>query len=145
MLNWLMNAQIFSKIDLQNAYHWICIVKKNEWKTVFQTWYEHFKYNILLFELCNVLMIFQIYINKILQKLLNIFYIIYLDDIFVFSKNKVQHMKHLQLVMNRLWKHKFYVKLIKYKFFITEMKFLKFIMSMNEMSMNFSWIDIVMN
>ena len=83
-------------------------------------------------------MIFQIYINKILQKLLNIFCIVYLNDILVFLKNKTQHMKHLQFIMNKLQKYKFYVKLIKYKFFITKMKFLKFIVSVNEMSMNFS-------
>ena len=90
-------------------------------------------------------MIFQIYINKILQKLLNIFYIVYLNNILVFSKNKIQHTKHLWFVMNRFWKYKLYVKLIKYKFFITEMKFLKFIVNVNKMSMNFSWIDTVVN
>ena len=140
-----MSAQIFFKIDLQNAYYWICIVKKNEWKTMFQIQYKHFEYNVLFFELYNASIIFQIYINKILQKLLNIFYIIYLNDILVFLKNKVQHVKHLQLIMNKLQKHKFYIKLIKYKFFITKMKFLKFIMSMNRMSMNFSQIDIIIN
>ena len=63
-------------------------------------------------------MIFQVYINKILQKLLNIFCIIYLNNILVFLKNKTQHVKHLQLIMNRFQKYKLYVKLIKYKFFI---------------------------
>src|SRR5204862_2743553 len=105
---------------------------------MFQTQYEYFEYNILFFKLCNVLTIFQIYINKTLQKLLNIFCIIYLDNIFVFSKNKIQHAKHLQFIMNKLQKHKLYVKIIKYKFFIIKMKFLKFIMSMNRVSMNFS-------
>ena len=62
---------------------------------MFQTQYKHFEYIVLLFELCNILIIFQIYINKILQKLLNIFYIIYLNDILVFSKNKAQYAKHL--------------------------------------------------
>src|SRR6266480_8165987 len=112
---------------------------------MFQTQYEYFKYNVLFFELCNALTIFQIYINKILQKLLNIFCIIYLNDILVFLKNKVQHTKHLQLIMNKFQKHKLYVKLIKYKFFITEMKFLRFIVSMNKISMNFSQINIITN
>src|SRR5947207_10790810 len=112
---------------------------------MFQTQYKHFEYNVLFFELCNASIIFQIYINKTLQKLLNIFYIIYLDDILVFLKNKTQHMKHLQLVMNKLQKHKLYVKLIKCKFFITKMKFLKFIVSMNRISINFNQINTVAN
>src|SRR2546421_6012856 len=110
---------------------------------MFQTQYKYFEYIILLFKLYNALIIFQIYINKILQRLLNIFYIIYLNDILVFSKNKAQHTKYLQLIMNKLQKHKLYVKIIKCKFFITEMKFLKFIMSMNRVSMNFSQINII--
>ena len=77
--------------------------------------------------------------------MLNIFCIIYLNNILVFLKNKTQHVKHLWFIMNRLWKHKFYVKLIKYKFFITEMKFLKFIVNVNRISMNFSQIDIIVN
>ena len=133
-----MSIQIFFKIDLQNAYHQIHIAERNKWKIIFQIQYKHFKYNVLFFELYNVLMIFQIYINKTLQKLLNIFCIIYLNNILVFLKNKAQHAKHLQLIMNKLQKHKLYIKLIKYKFFITKMKFLKFIVSVNEMSMNFS-------
>ena len=140
-----MNAQIFSKINLQNAYHQIHIAEENEWKTAFQTWYKHFKYTVLFFELCNTSVIFQIYINKILQRLLNIFCIIYLNNILVFSKNKAQHAKHLQLIMNRLWKHKLYVKKIKYKFFIMKMKFLRFIVSMNRVSMNLSQINIIIN
>ena len=143
MLNQLISAQIFSKIDLQNAYHQIHIMKENKWKITFWTWYRYFKYNVLFFKLCNASAIFQIYINKTLQKLLNIFCIIYLNNILVFLKNKIQHVKHLQLIMNRLQKHKLYIKLIKYKFFITKMKFLKFIINMNEISMNFSWIDII--
>src|SRR5204862_8082403 len=112
---------------------------------MFQIQYEHFEYTVLFFELCNALMIFQIYINKTLQKLLNIYCIIYLNNILVFLKNKAQHVKHLQLIMNRLQKHKLYVKLIKYKFFITEMKFLRFIVSVNEMSINFNQINTVVN
>ena len=112
---------------------------------MFQTQYEHFEYIVLFFELCNALTIFQIYINKILQRLLNIFCIIYLNDILVFSKNKVQHAKHLQLIMNKFWKHKLYVKKIKCKFFIMKMKFLKFIMNVNEVLMNFSQINIITN
>ncbi len=40
------------------------------------------------FRLTNVPVIFQRYINKILTEKLNIFVIVYLDDIFIYTKNK---------------------------------------------------------
>ncbi len=40
------------------------------------------------FRLTNALATFQEYINKILVEKLNIFVIIYLDNIFIYTKNK---------------------------------------------------------
>lgn len=39
------------------------------------------------FKLSNTLVSFQGYINKILAKKFNIFVIVYLDDIFIYTKN----------------------------------------------------------
>ena len=48
----------------------------------------------MLFELFNTLASFQDYINKILAKKLDIFVIVYLDNIFIYIKNPGQdHMK----------------------------------------------------
>ena len=52
----------------------------------FQTWYNHFKYQIMSFRLSNALASFQDYINKILAEKLDIFVIMYLDDIFIYIK-----------------------------------------------------------
>ncbi len=40
------------------------------------------------FELTNTLIIFQGYINKILVEKLDVFIIVYLDNIFIYTKNK---------------------------------------------------------
>ncbi len=42
----------------------------------------------MLFGLINVLAMFQDYINKILVGKINVFVIVYLDDIFIYTKNK---------------------------------------------------------
>ena len=42
----------------------------------------------MLFGLTNVPAMFQSYINQILAKKLNIFVIVYLDNIFIYIKNK---------------------------------------------------------
>lgn len=48
------------------------------------------------FELFNILVSFQRYINKIFIKKLNIFFIVYLDDILVYTKDFGQ--PHIEVV-----------------------------------------------
>ena len=58
LLDWLSDLTVFSKIDLQNIYHKICIYQNDEWKTVFHTWYRHFEYQVVSFDLINISVIF---------------------------------------------------------------------------------------
>ena len=53
----------------------------------FQTWYSHFKYQVMLFRLSNAIASFQGYIIKILAEKFDIFVIVYLDDIFIYTKD----------------------------------------------------------
>ena len=57
---------------------------------VFQTRYGYFEYQIILFKLSNALVSFQGYIKKIPAKKLNIFIIVYLDDILIYIDNPGQ-------------------------------------------------------
>ena len=57
------------------------------WKTAFQTRYSHFEYQVMSFGLSNAPASFQGYINKILAKKLDIFVIVYLDNIFIYTKD----------------------------------------------------------
>ena len=64
------------------------IKEGDEWKTAFRTCYGHFEYQIMPFRLTNALATFQGYINKILAEKLNVFVIVYLDDILIYIENK---------------------------------------------------------
>ena len=70
-----------------SAYHQMRIYKRSEQKTAFQTRYNYFKY-VMLFKLINALAIFQGYINKIFIEKLDVFVIVYLDNIFIYIKDK---------------------------------------------------------
>ncbi len=63
---------------------------------MFHTHYDHFEYMIMLFNLINIFIIFQTYINKILTELLNDFYVIYLNDILIFFIKKTDHVNHIK-------------------------------------------------
>ena len=53
MLNRLLKARVFTKLDLRDAYYRLWIKEGNEWKTAFKTRYGHFKYLVMPFRLAN--------------------------------------------------------------------------------------------
>ena len=67
--------------------------------------------------LTNALITFQAYINKALQGLVDDFYIVYLDDILVFSKAKEEYDLYLQYIYQRLREAELYAKPSKYQFY----------------------------
>ena len=77
--------------------------------------------------LTNASAMFQAYINKALQGLVNDFCIVYLDNILVFSKTKEEHDKHLQRICQRLREAELYAKPSKCQFYQQKLEFLGFI------------------
>jgi hypothetical protein len=62
-----------------------------------------------------------------LSRIINYFIIIYLDDIFIYSKPGEDYYAYVRIVIKRLRKYKLYAKLSKYFFNIKEVEFLGFI------------------
>ena len=142
-LDRLNKVKQFTKLNLKNAYHCLRIQREDEWKTTFCTRYDHFKYMIMSFDLINTSVIFQTYINKILTKLLNDFWVVYLNNILIFFVEKTDHVDHMKQILNRLRKFKLYASLKKCEFFITKVNFLEFFIFIESISMNSSRIDII--
>ncbi len=101
-LNQLSEVKMFIKLDLKNAYHCIRIKKDNEWKTAFCTYYSHFKYIVMSFRLINALTTFQAYINKALTELVNVFCVIYLNDILIYFSSLEEHQSHVKQILKWL-------------------------------------------
>lgn len=112
----LQGATIFTKLDLRNAYHLVQIHEGDEWKTAFNTPSGHYEYLVMLFGL-------QCLVNE-LRDLLNHFVFVYLDDILIFSKNREEHVSHVQAVLKRLLHHSLFVKAQKYQFHAESVSFL---------------------
>ena len=83
----LDRAKQFIQLDLTSVYHQIRIKEGDKWKTAFQTRYGHFEYQVMPFGLTNAPGSFQGYVNKILAEKLDIFVIVYLDDILIYIKD----------------------------------------------------------
>jgi len=95
------------------------------------------------FGLTNAPATFQAYINKALSGLLDIIYMVYLNNIIVYSNNYKAYMHHVRIVLERLREYKLYINLKKCLFYITSIDFLGFIISVNGMSMEKSWVDAI--
>ncbi len=78
-------ARIYSKIDLKHAYHLVCIAEGDEPKMAFQTHYGSFEWRVMPFRLSNAPAVFQQFINNVLEGLLDVCAIGYIDDILVYS------------------------------------------------------------
>ena len=86
-LNRLERAKQFTQLDLTGAYYRMRICEGDELKTAFRTQYGHFKYQVMLLGLTNASASFQGYIYKIFVEKLDIFVIIYLDNILIYIKD----------------------------------------------------------
>ena len=142
-LNRLSEVKYFIKLNLKDAYHQIHIKKGDEWKTVFCMHYSHFEYMIMSFELVNAPATFQAYINWVLVRLIDIFCVIYLNDILIYSETLNQHHKHVKEVLERLWKFQLYASLKKCEFSMQKVKFLRFIISITGVVMNLCRVEII--
>ena len=98
------------------------------------------------FRLLNAPASFQGYINKILAKKLNIFVIIYLDNILIYTENEDQgHDEAVWWVLNLLWKNGLFVNLKKCQFYQDKVRFLKNVVSANGVQIEDKRIKTVKN
>lgn len=79
------------------------------------------------FRLTNTPTTFQAYINCILSDLLDIYYIVYLDNILIYSNSEDEHIEYIRKVLERLCMYKLYCTPEKYKFYIDIVGFLGFV------------------
>ena len=84
LLDRLGRAKQSTQLDLTSIYYRMRIREEYERKTAFSTWYGYFEYQVMFFGLTNTPASFQEYINKIFTEKLDIFVIVYLDDILIY-------------------------------------------------------------
>ncbi len=145
ILDCLSGVHVFTKIDVKNAYYCLQIRDEDEWKTAFQTRYRIFEYLVMPFGLTNASASFQSYINGVLRPYFDITAIVYLDDVFVFSRNLFQHKKHVREVLKTFLKAGLYAKLSKCLFSVICIPFLGFILTDKGVEMEEDRISTILN
>ena len=129
LFNQLKGASVFSKIDLRSGYHQLRIKDTDVHKTTFRTWYGHYEFLVMPFGLTNALATFMDLMNLVFRPYVDQFFVVFIDDILVYSKDWENHDMQLRVVLETLRKERLYAKLTKCEFWLREVSFLGHIVS----------------
>jgi len=139
------NIQCLSTLDLFSGYHQIPMHPDDKDKTAFTTMYGNYNFRVMPFGLCNAPATFQREMNRIFLDLIGECMFVYIDDIIVFSKNTEEHIKHLKLVFEILYKNGLKVNFEKCTFFKTEVVLLGHILSTKGISPVPEKVKVIVN
>jgi hypothetical protein len=109
---------------------------KSENLTTFITFFNVYKYRVMLFELTNDLTFFQYYINDILFECFHKFCQTYLNDILIYNKILRKHKTHVKEVLDKLREVDLQIDIDKCEFKIQEISFLELLIFINDLQMN---------
>ena len=98
----------------------------------------------MLFGFSNAPTTFQDYVSKILAENLDIFVIVYLDDILIYIEDPgLPHVEAVRWVLDKLWKYLLFTNLKKCCFHQDEVCFLGYVVSSKGISMEAERIKVV--
>ncbi|MBW0540594.1 hypothetical protein O181_080309 [Austropuccinia psidii MF-1] len=138
LLNVFNGSTIFSKIDLNGAYNLLRIKEGDEHLTAFRTKYGSYEYLVMPFDLTNAPASFQNLVNYIFLDFLDMFAVVYLDDIMVFFSSEEEHVKHVASVLQRLRDNNLFAKASKCVFHASSVEYLGYVVSSDGLKMDSS-------
>ncbi|GJW64605.1 putative reverse transcriptase domain-containing protein, partial [Tanacetum coccineum] len=111
----------------------------------FSTRYGHFEFTVMPFGLTNAPSVFMDLMNRVWKPFLDKFFIVFIDNILIYSKSKEDHEVHIKLVLELLKKEKLYAKFSKCEFWLQEVHFLRHVVDNNDIHVDPSKIKAVKN
>ena len=124
------------KLDIIVIFNQIHIWEDDKKYTAFWTWWSLFEQLVMLFDLKNELSIFQHYINNKLHDFLDVFVIVYIDDILIYSSTLFKHQKHVQMILEQLQETDLQCDIKKCTFHVMKIMYLDLIVSHDDIKMN---------
>ncbi len=121
----------------------LCMSIESENLITFITFFNVYKYKVMLFKLINESTFFQHYINDMLFNCLHKFCQIYLNDILIYSKILKKHRTHVKKMLNKLHEVNLQINIDKCEFEIQKILFLKLLIFINDLWMNSRKVNVI--
>ncbi len=145
VLAWIQGSKYLTWLNIIIIFNKLCMSSESEDLTTFVTFFNVYKYKVMLFELINESAFFQHYINDVLFNCLHKFCQTYLNDILIYSKTLKEHRTHVKEVLKKLHEVNLQIDINKCKFKIQKISFLELLIFINDLRMN-SWkVDVIQN
>ena len=128
MYSALLSAKIFTTLDLRSGYYHINLDEESKAKTAFVTPLGKYEFNTVPFGLAQAPAYFQQLISMVLQDCRD-FAMAYLDDIIIFSRTLEEHLKHIEIIFQKLKVADLKLKESKCDFFKSEIHYLGHLIS----------------
>ena len=97
----LCGSKIFTTLDLRSGYYHINLNEESKAKTAFVTPFGKYEFNSIPFGLAQAPAYFQQLISMVLQDCRD-FAMAYLDDIIILSQTPEEHLKHIEIIFQKL-------------------------------------------
>ncbi len=114
----IQESKYLTQLNIIVTFNKLHMHSDNKDLTIFITFFNSYKYHVMLFKLINESTFYQHYMNDVLFKYLHQFCQIYLDDIIIYSKILKKHKRHVQLILNRLREADLQININKCKFHV---------------------------
>jgi hypothetical protein len=132
----LQGGQCFSKLDFHCGYHQHCVHQNSIEKTAFVRLTGLYESLVMPFGLANAPREFMRLMTDLLKKHINNgYFIVFMDDIMIYSKDPETHKKHGQVVLNSVRWEGFRLQRQKCQFRNAEAPFLRFMVNRAGVSM----------
>ncbi|MBW0484694.1 hypothetical protein O181_024409 [Austropuccinia psidii MF-1] len=145
LLNIFNGSSIFSKIDFHGAYSLLRIKEGDEHLTAFRTKYGSYEYLVMPFALTNAPDSFQNLVNDILQDLLEVYVMVYLDEIILFYKSEEEHVTHVSTVLSIIRANNLFAKAAKCLFHVASVEYLGCVVSSEDLKMDQANVQQILN
>ena len=124
LLDRLGSAEVFTKLDLASGYHQISMDEGSIYRTAFTTSLGQWEFLVMPFGMCDAPATFQKLMDKVFAVEINQFFLVYLDDILIFSKPVEEHCEHLKIALEQLQEAKLFGRIHKCEFLKTRVDYL---------------------
>ncbi|KAH0709250.1 hypothetical protein KY284_010677 [Solanum tuberosum] len=134
----LQGASYFSKIVLRSGYHQLRVKENDIPKMAFRTRYDHYEFLVM-----STPAAFMDLMNRVFRQYLDLFVIVFIDDILIYSRSENAHIDHLRIVLQILKDQQLYAKFSICEFWLRSIAFLGHIVLSKGIEVDLKKMDAV--